>query len=306
VTSAGLPAGQAGRRLRDLMKRGALAVPGVYDALTALLAQKTGFQAGYVSGAGLSVSLHGQPDIGLLTLSEVAATVRRLARATPLPLIVDADTGYGGEPNVERAVRELEGAGAAGLQIEDQVFPKRCGHLSGKTVVRPEEMVAKVKAAVRARRDKNFVIVARTDARAVTGFKDALRRAEMYRKAGADVIFPEALETIEEFRAFGRKKSLGALMANMTEFGRSPILSVPELARLGYRLVLFPMTAFRTAAFAVQQSLQELKLKGHNRTLLGRMQTRRELYELNHYQDFDRREGRYLSEAASVVRRLKK
>lgn len=301
----------AGPRLRDLMRKGAVPVPGIYDALTALLVEKTGFQAAYVSGAGLSVALHGQPDIGLLTLSEVADTVRRLARATALPMIVDADTGFGGDDNVARAVRELEGAGAAGIQIEDQVFPKRCGHLTGKGVVPAEIMVSKVRAAVSARRDPGFVIVARTDARGVTGLKDALRRAELYRRAGADVIFPEALESEDEFRAFGRragagKKSLGALMANMTEFGRSPVLSVPELARLGFRLVLFPMTAFRTAAFAVQQSLNELKQKGHNRSLLGRMQTRRELYELNHYQDFDRREREYLSPSASINRRRKK
>jgi methylisocitrate lyase len=296
----------AGRQLRDLMKKGVVPVPGVYDALTALLVEKAGFQAAYVSGAGLSVALHGQPDIGLLTLSEVSDTVRRLARATALPMIVDADTGFGGDDNVARTVRELENAGAAGVQIEDQIFPKRCGHLAGKTVVPAETMVAKVKAAVEARRDPAFVIVARTDARSVSGIKDALRRAELYRRAGADVIFPEALESEQEFRAFGRKKSLGALMANMTEFGRSPILSVAELARLGFKLVLFPMTAFRTAAFAVQQSLSELKAKGHNRSLLGRMQTRQELYDLNHYQEFDRRERRYLSEAAGIAGRRKK
>ncbi len=301
----------AGRRLRDLMKKGAVPVPGIYDALTALLVEKAGFGAAYVSGAGLSVALHGQPDIGLLTLSEVAGTVRRLSRATPLPMIVDADTGFGGDDNVARTVRELESAGAAGLQIEDQIFPKRCGHLEGKSVVNADAMVAKVKAAVAARRDPGFMIVARTDARGVTDVKDAMRRAKLYRAAGADVIFPEALESEAEFRAFGRlagggKKSLGALMANMTEFGRSPVLSVPELARLGFRLVLFPMTAFRTAAFAVQQSLNELKRLGHTRSLLGRMQTRRELYELNHYQDFDRRERQYLSEAAAISRSPKK
>jgi len=293
------------------MSKGAVPVPGVYDALTALLVEKAGFPAAYVSGAGLSVALHGQPDIGLLTLSDVADTVRRLSRATPLPMIVDADTGFGGEENVARTVRELEGAGAAGVQIEDQIFPKRCGHLEGKNVVDADVMVAKVKAAVAARRDPAFLIVARTDARGVTDLKDALRRARLYRAAGADVIFPEALESEAEFRAFGRlagpgKKSLGALMANMTEFGRSPVLSVSELARLGFRLVLFPMTAFRTAAFAVRQSLNELKRNGHTRSLLGRMHTRRELYELNHYQDFDRRERRYLSEAAAIGRRLKK
>ena len=296
----------AGRRLRQLLKKGTVAVPGIYDALTALLVEKAGFQAAYVSGAGLSVALHGQPDIGLLTLSEVADTVRRLTRATPLPLIVDCDTGFGGEDNVARTVRELESAGAAGVQIEDQVFPKRCGHLSGKSVVPPDVMVAKIRAAAAARRDPDFLIVARTDARGVTGLADALRRAQLYRRAGADVIFPEALENEKEFRAFGRKKSLGALMANMTEFGRSPILSVPELARLGFGLVLFPMTAFRTAAFAVERSLAELKKQGHTGTLLERMQTRRELYELNHYQDFDRRERRYLDEAADVLRRSKK
>jgi methylisocitrate lyase len=167
-------------------------------------------------------------------------------------------------------------------------------------------MEAKIRAAVAARRDRDFVIVARTDARGVTDLRDALARAARYRRAGADVIFPEALESETEFRAFGGKKGLGALMANMTEFGRSPILSVSDLARLGFRLVLFPMTAFRTAAFAMEHSLRDLQRLGHNRTWLDRMQTRRELYELNHYQDFDRREQRYASEAAALIRRARK
>lgn len=299
-------AASAGARLRAALRRGAIPVPGVYDGLTALLAEKAGFAAGYVTGAGLSISVLGKPDIGLLTLTDVSGVVGRLTQAVDLPLIVDADTGYGGEWNVARAVRELERAGAAGIQIEDQAFPKRCGHLSGKSVIPAAEMAAKIRAAARARRDPSFVIIARTDARAVEGVKSALHRVALYAKAGADAAFPEALESPAEFRLFGGKKRVGWLIANMTEFGRSPILTVAELARLGFRMVLYPMTAFRSGAFAIEKALSGLQTIGDNRPLIERMQTRRELYDLNRYPEFERREGRYLAESSNLVRATQK
>ena len=282
----------AARRLRRLLRGRPVLIAGVYDALSALLAEKAGFSALYLSGGGLSVSLLGRPDVGLLTLDEVAFCAARIASAVRPPLLVDADTGFGGPANVYRTVRELEAAGAAGIQIEDQTFPKRCGHLAGKSVIPANEMAAKIRAAVSARRDPAFVVVARTDARAVTGLKDALARAEIYKRAGADVIFPEALQTREEFQIFGRKKNLGALIANMTEFGRSPALAVSDLAHLGYQWILYPMTAFRIAARAMENGLYQLKRDGGSARLLDRMQTRRELYALNRYGDFDRWEQR--------------
>lgn len=293
-----------GRQLRELLKAGQVVMPGVYDGLTAHLIRKAGYKAGYITGAGLSVSLLGKPDIGLLTLEDIAPVVRNVTSVVDLPFLVDVDTGFGGVANVARVVQEMEAAGAAGIQIEDQTFPKRCGHLTGKTLVPAEEMVAKVRAAIAARKDKNFVVVARTDARGVTGLKDALARARAYRKAGADVIFPEALQSVGEFRFFGREKAaLGVLMANMTEFGRSPALSVQELAHLGFRLALFPMTAFRAAAFAIERALIRLKVMGTSHSFTGEMQTREGLYELIRYADFDRREKKILNEAKQLIKR---
>lgn len=275
-----------GRRFKKAIQSGPLLLPGIYDALTALLVEKTGYKAAYVSGAGLSVSMLGKPDIGLITLAELTDQVRRLSSSVDIPLLVDADTGFGGEWNVQRTVQDLEAAGAAGIQIEDQLFPKRCGHLEGKSLIPKEEMVAKIRRAILSRKSKDFVIVARTDARGVSGMADALKRAEAYKKAGADIVFPEALQTIEEFQAFGKKK-LGTLMANMTEFGLSPALTVSQCSELGYRVILFPMTAFRVAAFSIEQALQRLRKEGTSRSFVNQMQTRRELYKLNHYDKFN-------------------
>ncbi len=278
-------AAQKRRRLASLLRRKSVLVPGAYDALSALLIEDNGFEAGYVTGAGLSVGLLGRPDIGLLTLDDVATVTERVASVTSIPFLVDADTGFGGVAQVAKTVRRLEDAGAAAIQLEDQEFPKRCGHLDGKNVVPVAEMIAKIRSAVTARRDRNFLIVARTDARGVTGLVDALQRARLYKQAGADVIFPEALESKEEFRLFGLQKGLGVLMANMTEFGRSPALTFQELSRLGYRLVLYPMTLFRAAAFEENRVLQHLRKKGETRSLLKKLQTRKELYRLIRYAD---------------------
>jgi methylisocitrate lyase len=232
------------------------------------------------------------PDIGLLTLTEFADEARRLAAATSLPLLCDADTGFGEVLNVERTVYEFESAGAAGIHLEDQVFPKRCGHLSGKSLIDPEAMAAKVRAAVAAKRDPAFVIIARTDARGVTGFDDAVRRAHLYLKAGADAIFPEALETADEFARFAREVP-APLLANMTEFGKGPLLTVSELGAMGYKMILYPLTAFRAAMRAAAETLSLLHAAGHQRDALPRMMTREELYDLLGYADYEERDRGY-------------
>lgn len=270
------------RKLRELIARGPVMMPGVPNAGMARQVEQAGFDALYISGAGLANATGGVPDIGLLTLVEVARLAGYVASAVKIPAIVDADTGFGGAPNVGRTIEELEKAGLAGCHIEDQEFPKRCGHLAGKSLVETEEMVGKIKAAVSARKDPGFMIIARTDARAVEDFGSAVNRAQRYLAAGADAIFPEALQSPEEFRDFA-KQIEKPLLANMTEFGKSPLLSFDELSQLGYRMVIFPMTAFRVAMKASADFLAELKETGTQKAWLDRMQTRKELYELLDY-----------------------
>jgi methylisocitrate lyase len=224
----------------------------------------------------------GVPDIGLLSLTEVVMLAGYVANAVTIPAIVDADTGFGGAENVARTIRELEAAGLAGCHIEDQEFPKRCGHLAGKSVVDVEEMVGKIKAAVGARRDPNFMIIARTDARAVEGFDRAVERAGEYLAAGADAIFPEALQSAEEFRDFAKEIDL-PLLANMTEFGKSQLLSFEQLADFGYRMVIFPQSAFRVSMKASEKFFAALKKTGTQSDWLEKMQTRQELYDLLDY-----------------------
>lgn len=279
------------KRLRDAWHTGPVAIPGAFNALTARIVERLGFRAVYLSGGALSAAC-GAPDIGLLTLTEFADEARRLAAATSLPLLCDADTGFGEALNVERTVQELEAAGAAGMHLEDQLFPKRCGHLSGKSLVEPGAMAAKVRAAVAARRDPDFVIIARTDARGVTGFDDAVRRARVYLDAGADAIFPEALESADEFARFAREVPV-PLLANMTEFGKGPLLTVRELGALGYRMVLYPLTAFRAAMRAAEETLRALRDAGHQRDALPRMMTRAELYDLLGYTSYEERDRAY-------------
>src|SRR5262245_35183161 len=231
-----------GRRLRQAWKNQTIPVPGVFNALVARMAERLGYQAVYLSGAALSAGF-GVPDVGLLSLTEFVAHARIIAQATSLPLICDADTGFGEALNVERTVRLFESAGVAGIHLEDQELPKRCGHLSGKTLVDAEVMSAKIRAAVAARRDQDFVIIARTDARGVSGLDDAVRRAKLYLAAGADAIFPEALDSEAEFAAFAKAPPGTILLANNTEFGKSPNLDFAKFAALGYRLVLYPVSA---------------------------------------------------------------
>ncbi len=280
-----------GRRLRQAWQQGTIAVPGVFNALVARLAERLGFRAVYLSGAALSAAA-ALPDVGLLGLTEFVEAARGITQATALPLLCDADTGFGEALHVERTVRLFEGAGAAGIHLEDQQLPKRCGHLSGKALVEPEVMVAKLRAAVAARRDPDFVIIARTDARGVTGFDDAVHRARLYLEAGADAIFPEALQSADEFAAFARAVK-APLLANMTEFGRSPNLDLAQLRAMGYALVLYPVTAFRAALRAAQETLAEILQRGHQRELIPQMLTRAELYDLLDYQGYEERDREY-------------
>jgi methylisocitrate lyase len=269
-------------RLRELIAKGAIMMPGVPNAAMARQVEQVGFDAVYVSGAGMANATAGVPDIGLLTLTEVAQLAGYVAKAVKIPAIVDADTGFGGSENVARTIHELERAGLAGCHMEDQEFPKRCGHLAGKSIINLEEMVERIKAAVAVRHDPDFMIIARTDARAVEDFDRTVDRAQNYLAAGADAIFPEALQSAEEFRDFANEIDL-PLLANMTEFGKSPLLSFEELSDFGYRMVIFPMSAFRVAMKASEEFLRALKKSGAQSGWLEKMQTRQELYELLDY-----------------------
>ena len=281
-----------GRRLREAWAAAPIAVPGVFNALVGRIAERLGFPAVSLSGAALSASV-ALPDVGLLTLTEFVEAARTIAAATCLPLLCDADTGFGEALNVERTVHLFEAAGVAGIHLEDQQMPKRCGHLSGKQLVEAEVMAAKLRAAAAARRDRDFVLIARTDARGVIGFDEAVRRARLYVEAGADAIFPEALESKDEFAAFAKALAPVPLLANMTEFGRSPNLDFSELAALGYRMVLYPVTTLRVALRAVETALADILAQGHQRDQLSRMLTRAELYELLDYAGYEQRDRSY-------------
>ena len=270
------------RRLRNLITEGVVAMPGVPNASMARQVERAGFEAVYVSGAGLANCTAGLPDVGLLTLNEVATLAGFIARAVRIPAIVDADTGFGGAENVGRTIYELERAGLAGCHLEDQEFPKRCGHLAGKRLVTRDEMTAKIHAAVAAKGDPDFLLIARTDSRALENFDGAVQRAQAYVEAGADAIFPEALQTKEEFRDFAREVKV-PLLANMTEFGKSPALGLRELGELGYRMVIFPQSAFRVSMKTTDEFFRALKEVGSPNDWLDRMQTRQELYQLLDY-----------------------
>ncbi len=284
-----------GERLAELWRRpGIVAIPGAHNALAALMAKRAGFQALYLSGAALSASL-GLPDLGIIGLEELCLFTRAICRAAGLPLIVDADTGFGRILNVMRAVRELEDAGAAAIQIEDQILPKKCGHLNDKRLVTPDEMAAKVSAAVRARR--HLRIIARTDAAGVEGPDAALDRARLYLAAGADAIFPEALTDEATFRKFARDIN-APLLANMTEFGRTPYFSAKQFEEFGFKMVIWPVSSLRVAAKAIEELYRCLAEEGSAVAMLDRMQTRAELYETIGYHDFEALDA---SIAASVI-----
>ncbi len=272
-----------GDRLASMLKQGeALGVPGAHNALCGMLAKKAGFKALYLSGAALSASM-GLPDLGMITQVELCGAVRSLYRATRLPIIVDGDTGYGEALNVMRLVRDLEEAGAAAVQLEDQQLPKKCGHLSDKRIVHPDEMAGKISAAVKAR--THLRVIARTDA-AAESVDEALRRSKVYQHAGADILFPEALTKADQFRRFTEELEIPVL-ANMTEFGRTQYRKLSEFAELGVSIVIWPASSLRVAMKSVESFYAELAEKGDARGWLERMQTRQELYDLIGYHDFE-------------------
>jgi len=272
-----------GAILRRLVADGTVAIPGAPLALAAKLIEREGFDAIYLSGAAFSAGLLGVPDIGILTLDQLVAQTRLLAATVEIPLVVDADTGFGGPDAVAECVRRLEEAGAAAIQLEDQRRPKRCGHLPGKELVEVDEMTAKIAAACAARRDPATVIIGRSDARGVTNLDDCLARLKAYRAAGADWLFPEALASRDEFARVGRELSGAPLVANMTEFGTSPLLTLDELQSLGFAAVLYPVTLLRLAMKAIEAGLGLIADEGTQAGLLDLMQSREELYELLDY-----------------------
>ncbi len=272
-----------GKLLRYLMKRdGCIMAPGAHDALVARAVARAGFEACYISG-GATANVAGYPDIGLITLTEMARTIREITAASGVPVIVDADTGYGEVECVARTIQVYENAGAAGCHLEDQIFPKRCGHLDGKQLITTDAMVSKVRAAAAARLDEDFILIARTDAKGVEGFDAAVERANAYRSAGASMIFPEGLTTEAEFAAFA-DASPGLLLANMTEFGKTPLIPAVRFMEMGYNLVIYPLSMLRLAMGHVERCLQLLKIRGTVEPFLEEMQTRRELYELLDYE----------------------
>jgi methylisocitrate lyase len=263
--------------------------PGAFSPLVAKLVAEIGFEGVYVSGAVLSADL-GLPDIGLTTLTEVTARGAQIASVTDLPTLIDADTGFGEPMNAARTITLLEDAGLAGCHLEDQVNPKRCGHLDGKAVVSTAEMVKRLRGAVAARRDSNFVICARTDAAGIEGVDAAIERARAYTDAGADLIFTEALTGPADFEKFRAAVDI-PLLANMTEFGKSELLSESQLTDIGYNVVIYPVTTLRLAMYAVESGLREIDAKGTQSGLLGQMQHRSRLYELLRYADYNQFDG---------------
>ena len=259
-------------------------LPGAFNPLIAKLIEKIGFDGVYISGAVISNNL-ALPDIGLTTLSEVSLAGKTISNVTNLPSLIDADTGFGETTNVARTVKELELSGVSAIHMEDQQNPKRCGHLDNKTLVSVEEMTQKIKSAHNAKTDPNFLIMARTDSRAIDGLEASINRAKSYIQAGADAIFPEALKDEKEFEIF-RKEIDVPLLANMTEFGKSKLLDAKTLENLGYNIVIYPVTGLRLALKAVEDGFREIKEKGTQENIISNMQTRKELYELLEYEDY--------------------
>ena len=286
--------GTSARRLRELTLEDCLPIPGAPMPLALRMIERMGFPAAYLSGAAFSAGQLALPDIGLFTLTELVEQTARMTAVSSIPLIVDADTGFGDAANVERTVYELSRAGAAAIQIEDQVLPKRCGHLSGKSLVPAAAMCAKIRTAVGVREDRDLVLIARTDARAIEGLDRAIERAEAYIDAGADWIFVEALEEVAEFERVADRLDV-PLVANMTEFGKSPLVPLGELAEMGYAAVLYPVTLLRIAMRAMEAALGILATEETQKSLLDLMQTREELYELLDYQGYEARDKRFFS-----------
>ncbi len=285
LVSSDLPAESAGKRFRALLKRPEiLRLPGAHNGMAALQAKAAGFEALYLSGAAMTASM-GLPDLGVITVDEVSFFVRQIVRASGLPLLVDGDTGYGEALNVMHMVRVFEDAGAGAVHLEDQLLPKKCGHLNDKKLADAHDMAAKVAAAAKARRD--LVIVARTDAAASEGLEGAVARAKLYMEAGADAIFPEALNTAEMFRAFAERMRGVPLLANMTEFGKTPFFTAEEFQAMGYRMVIWPVSSLRVANKAQQELYAAIARDGGTHKAVYRMQTRAELYDMIGLHDYE-------------------
>jgi methylisocitrate lyase len=284
LVAADLPAGSAGERFRALLARpGILQMPGTHNGMAALQAKAAGFEACYLSGAAMTASM-GLPDLGVITVDEVCFFIRQVARSSGLPVLVDGDTGYGEALNVMHMVRCFEDAGAAAVHIEDQLLPKKCGHLNDKKLADAHDMAAKIAAAAKARR--NLFIIARTDAAASEGMDGAVARAKLFLEAGADAIFPEALVTVEMFREFARRVD-APLLANMTEFGRTPFFTAGEFEAMGYKMVIWPVSALRVAARAQEKLYAAIRRDGGTQNMVDHMQTRKELYETIKYFDYE-------------------
>ncbi|BAU56562.1 methylisocitrate lyase [Halorhodospira halochloris] len=279
----------AGQRFREAVEaERPLQVVGTINAYSALLAERAGFQALYVSGAGVANASYGLPDLGITQLPDVVEDVRRITDVTEVPVLVDIDTGFGGAFSVARTIRELTRAGAGAVHIEDQVQTKRCGHRPGKELVSTAEMVDRLKAAIDGRTDESLVIMARTDARASEGLEAAIERAEAYVEAGADMVFAEAMHTIEDVQAFTERLNVPVL-ANITEFGKTPYFTVAELRDAGAGLVLYPLSAFRAMSRAAESVYSAIRRDGTQQNVIDQMQTRDELYEVLGYHDYERK-----------------
>ncbi|WP_198373046.1 methylisocitrate lyase [Roseomonas rosulenta] len=285
VIADDLPEEPAGLRFRRMLEApGILQMPGAHLGISALLAKKAGFEALYMSGAAMSATM-GLPDLGMITVDDVAWHIRQVVRASGLPVLVDGDTGYGEALNVMHMVRCFEEAGAGAVHLEDQLLPKKCGHLNDKKLASAEDMAAKVAAARRARR--HLVIIARTDAAASEGIEGAVARARMYLDAGADAIFPEALTTREMFVEFAQRMPGVKLLANMTEFGRTPFFTAAEFEAMGYAMVIWPVSHLRVAARGMEELYAAIRRDGGTQNMVGRMQTRAQLYETIGYHDYE-------------------
>ncbi len=276
------------------MSEGCVVMPGVFNGISAVSAHKAGAQALYLSGAGITNALLGVPDIALASLTEFAQVAATVTQVAPVPVLSDADTGFGEALNTMRTVIEMERAGLAGIHLEDQLSPKRCGHLDGKAVIPALEMAQKIRAAVDSKRDPSFIICARTDARGVEGLDAAIMRAQVYVDAGADVIFPEGLTSEAEFESF-RAEVGGPLLANMTEFGKTPIIPASRFGEMGYQMVIYPMTGFRLMLRALDEGYAELLKTGTQAGMLDRMRTRAELYERIDYADYDAKDSFWIN-----------
>ena len=287
----------APQRLKKLLQGSEIIkAPGVFNALVGLAAKKKGFQCLYISGASFSAS-QGLPDLGYFTVDNLANYTRNIYRATNLPIIVDVDTGFGEVLHLPQTVMELEEAGAAAIQMEDQELPKKCGHLEGKKLVSADDMCRKIEAACKTR--KNLLILARTDAHSMFGIEEAIRRAKMYVNAGADIIFPEALNTEEEFKMFSQEVKI-PLLANMTEFGKTPYYTAEQFQSFGYKIVIYPVTTLRIAMKAVESALDVIQNTGTQKEIVDKMQTRKELYDLLDYNGYGQFDTEVASSAVNV------